>query len=121
LYYVLEENKSQLVGGTDGVDIFSLSIDREQDMVEFCIENLVFNDLHDDYSPKLLEIFNMLFGKSGEDIYHYLMEFYRQPTDGLTNRTQIDGMQITYKCTPKHKLLISLKYESSNKEIDNGQ
>jgi len=41
VYYALEERKSRIAGGND-VDIFNFSIDREQDIVEFSVENLVF-------------------------------------------------------------------------------
>ena len=118
LYYVLEKKKSQLVGGKNGVDIFNFSIDREQDIIEFCVKYLTFPELVDDYSSQLFETFNLLFGKSGEDIYRYLMEFYRKPVDGVVHQTYIDGMQVTYKCTPEHELVISLDKDSDT-EIDN--
>lgn len=109
LYYGLEEKKCQIIGG-NGVDIFNFSIDREQNVVAFSVENLVFPDLlDDDYRPLLQETFNLLFGESGEDIYRYLMAFYEQPTDGVTDETLINGMRVTYKCTPKHKLVVSLE------------
>lgn len=107
LYYTLEENKCQIVGG-NGVDIFNFSIDREQDIVEFSVENLTFFDIIDDYSSQLQETFNLLFGENGEDIYRYFITLYDNHTDGLTDETWINGTQVTYRCTPKHKLVISL-------------
>lgn len=107
LYYGLEKSKSQIIGGND-VDIFNFSIDKEQDIVSFSVENLTFLDEIGDYRPQLLETFNLLFGESGEDIYCYLMAFYEQPIDGVEDETRINGMRITYWCTPKHKLAISL-------------
>lgn len=108
LYYGLDENKCQIVGG-NGVDIFNFSIDREQDIISFSIENLIFPGyLDDDYRSQLLETFNFLFGESGEDIYLYLMAFYEQPTDGVEDETMIGGMRVTYRCTPKHRLNIYL-------------
>ncbi len=108
LYYGLEENKGQIIGG-NGVDIFNFNIDREQNIVTFSIENLTFPGvLDDDYSPQLLETFNMLFGLNGEDIYSYFMRFYQHPSDGVTDETWINGMRVTYSCAPKHKLVISL-------------
>lgn len=108
LYYGLEEKKCQIVGGND-VDIFNFSIEAEQDIVKFSVESLMFPDLlDDDYRPQLLKTFNLLFGETGEDLYRYLMVFYDQPTDGMTDETTINGLRVTYRCTPKHKLVISL-------------
>ncbi len=108
VYYELEEKKCQIVGGNGG-DIFNFSIDKEHDIVEFSVEHLMFPGLlDDDYRSLLLETFNLLFGESGEDIYRYLMAFYEQPTDGVIDETRINGMLVTYSCTPKHKLVISL-------------
>lgn len=108
LYYGLEENKCQIIGG-NSVDIFNFSIDMEQDIISFSVENLTFSSvLDDDYSPQLLETFNLLFGVNGDDIYRYFMTFYKHPTDGVTDETLINGMRVAYRCTPKHKLVISL-------------
>lgn len=108
LYFVLEESKSEIVGGND-VDIFNLCIDQEQDIVSFSIENLIFHDLiDDDYSPQLLDTFNLLFGVNGKNIYSYFMEFYRNPIDGISDETWINGLRVTYRCTPKHQLVVNL-------------
>jgi len=108
VYYELEEKKCKIVG-SNSVDIFNFSIDKEQDIIEFSIENLMFPGLlDDDYRSLLLETFNLLFGESGENIYRYLMAFYEKPTDGVKDETLINGMPVTYSCTPKHKLVISL-------------
>lgn len=108
VYYGLEENKCKIIGGNE-VDIFNFSIDREQDIISFSVENLTFPGvLDDDYSPQLLETFNLLFGVNGEDIYRYFITFYEHPADGVTDETLINGMQVTCWCTPKHRLVISL-------------
>lgn len=108
LYYLLEESKSHIIGGND-VDIFNFSIDRGQDIISFSIESLIFNEELDyDYSPLLLEIFNILFGADGGDIFGYFMKFYEHPAEGVTDETLINGMRVTYKCTPKHKLAFYL-------------
>ncbi len=112
LSYVLEESKSRIVGGNN-VDIFNFSIDREQDNITFSVENLTFYDvIDDDYRPQLLETFNLLFSESGEAIYHFLMEFYDQAVDGIEDETLIDGMLVTYRCTPKHKLGVFLVHDN---------
>ena len=114
LYYVLEESKCQTVGGNT-VDIFNFSIDKELDSVSFSVENLMFPDLLDDnYNSQLLETFNLLFSENGEDIYRYFMKYYQNPTDGSTDETMINGMRVTYKCTPKHQLVV---YLLSDKDI----
>lgn len=108
LYYVLEKSKSETVGGND-VDIFNFSIDREQDIVSFSIENLIFPDLlEDDFSLQLLDTFNLLFGDNDKDFYSYFMTFYENPIDGVSDETWINGMRVTYRCTPKHQLVIYL-------------
>jgi hypothetical protein len=108
LYYVLEESKSKIAGGND-VDIFNFSIDQEKDIVSFSIENLIFPDLlEDDYSSQLLDTFNLLFGDNDKDIYRYFMTFYENPIDGASDETWINGMRVTYRCTPKHQLVIYL-------------
>lgn len=108
VYYILKESKSRIVGGND-VDIFNFSIDREQDIVSFSVENVIFPDLLDDnYSSQLLETLDLLFGESGKDIYRYFMEYYQNPVDGNTDETTINGMRVSYRCTPKHHLFIYL-------------
>ena len=114
VYYLLEENKSRIVGGND-VDIFNLFIDSKQDIISFSVENLAFPDLlDDDYTSQLQETFNLLFDESGKDIYLYFMEHYQNPVDGNTDETSINGMQVSYRCTPKHELTI---YLLSDKDI----
>ena len=109
MYYGLDETKCQVIGG-NSVDIFNFSIDREQDIILFSVENLTFPDvLNDDYSPQLLETLNLMFGVNGEEIYNYFMTFYQHPTDGVTDETLINGMRVNYSCTPKHRLVISLE------------
>lgn len=107
LYYMLEEDKCRIVGGND-VDIFNFSVDREQDIVSFSVENLTFYDIIDDYRPQLLDTLNLLFYERGEAIYDFLMKFYEQPVDGVREEVFIDGMRVTYRCTPKHILDIYL-------------
>lgn len=108
LSYVLEESKCRMVGGND-VDIFNISIDMEKDIVSFSVENLTFYDIiDDDYRPHLFKALNLLFGENGEEIYHFLMELYEQPIDGREEEILIDGMRVTYRCTPKHLLDIYL-------------
>lgn len=110
LYYGLESSKSQIVGGND-VDIINFHIDREEDIITFSIESLTFPDyFEDDYRPHLLTIFNFLFGESGQKIYDYLMTFYGKGLEVETqDETLIDGMRVSYRFTPKHKLTITLK------------
>ena len=108
LSYGLGEGKSWIAGGND-VDVFNFSIDREEDVVEFSVEQLIFDgEIEGDYRPLLLETFKLLFGERGEDIFRYLMGFYEQPVDGATDETRINGMTVKYKCTPKHRLVVSL-------------
>lgn len=118
LYYVLKESESQFLGGND-VDIFNFSIDREQDIVSFSVENLIFPDLiEDDYSLQLLKIFNLLFGENSQDIYSYFMAFYENPIDGVSDETWINGMWITYRCTPKHQLVVYQVSDNIEKKHD---
>lgn len=109
LYYGLEEGKGQIVGG-NAVDIFNFNIDTEKDIVSFSVELLTFDGyIEDDYRPHLLQTFNFLFGESGTKIYDYLMTFYDQGLeDGTEDETLIDGMKVTYRLTPKHKLTVFL-------------
>ena len=107
LYYGLEKTKSQIVGG-NGVDIFNFNIDTEKGIVSFSVELLTFDGyIEDDYRPHLLQTFNFLFGDSGTKIYDYLMTFYDQALeDGTEDETLIDGMKVTYRFTPKHRLTV---------------
>lgn len=108
VYYLLEESKSQIVGGND-VDIFNFYIDSKQDIVSFSAENLTFEDLLDDnYTSQLQETFNLLFDESGKDICLYFMDHYQNPVDVNTDETSINGMRVSYRCTPKHELTIYL-------------
>jgi len=96
VYYLLEENKSRIVGGND-VDIFNFFIDSKQDVVSFSVEYLTFPDLlDDDYTSQLQEILSLLFGESGKEIYLYLMEHYQNPIDDNSDETSINGMQVSY-------------------------
>jgi len=115
VYYLLEENKSRIVGGND-VDIFNFFIDSKQDVVSFSVEYLTFPDLlDDDYTSQLQEILSLLFGESGKEIYLYLMEHYQNPIDDNSDETSINGMQVSYRCTPKHELMIYLLYDMDKK------
>ncbi len=107
VYYGLEYNKSMMLGG-NGVDIFNFSIDQEQDLIEFSVENLTFSGIDDDYRPQLLESFNLMFGESGEKIYQYFIPLYENPVVDMEDETIIDGMYIKYWCAPKHRLKIFL-------------
>ncbi len=108
VYYMLEESKSRIVGGND-VDIFNFSIDSNQDLVSFSVENLTFEDLLDDnYTSQLQETLDLIFGESGKDIYLYFMGYYQNPVDGNTDETRINGLRVCYRCTPKHKLVVYL-------------
>ncbi len=114
VYYMLEENKSWIVGGND-VDIFNFSIDSKQDLVSFFVENLTFEDLlDDDYTSQLQETLDLIFGESGNDIYLYFVEHYQNPIDGNTDETCINGMRVYYRCTPKHQLMV---YLLSDKDV----
>lgn len=110
LYYALGDSKSRIVGGN--VDIFNFSIDREKDIIAFSVECLTFYEyLEDDYRPHLQKTFHLVFGEeSGQKIFDYLMTFYGQSLEVETqDETLIDGMRVTYRLTPKHRLTVYLR------------
>ena len=42
------------------------------------------------------------------------MGYYQNPIDGNTDETCINGMQVYYRCTPKHQLMV---YLLSDKDV----
>lgn len=111
--YVLDDSRSIMLGGND-VDIFNFCIDKEQDIIEFSVENLTFPDTDEDYRYQLLETFRMLFDENGEAIHQYFIDFYENPDDVMEDETIINGMQIKYRCTPKHRLKVFLTPTASS-------